>query len=329
MSPKNLKLYDVNRPTKLRVDGSRLHGISAILYQQHQEKWYPVTCASRYLKTSEKNYYPIENEMLAVTWGCLKMNMYLHGLPHFLIETDHKPLIPILNNKQIGEMSPRIQDMRLKLLKYTFTAQHVPGTKMEDADALSRAPHQHPTPTDTIDEEIEFYVQEIIKQMPASTPYLKKGRKATKIDTQLQDLSKIMMQGWPKSRQECPMNIQPFWDSRHDLTMVDGLMLKGSRIVVPASMKADVLERLHNAHQGMDRTKRRARQSCYWPGMNSEIERIINKCKECRKFKPSKMKEELKPRPVPTRPWEKVGSDLFELQRKNFIIIIVQTNNLF
>ena len=86
-------------------------------------------------------------------------------------------------------------------------------------------------------------------------------------------------------------------------------------------MRADVLERLHNAHQGMDRTKRRARQSCYWPGMNNQIENIVNKCKECLKFKPAKMKEELKPRPVPTRPWEKVGSDLFELQRKNFLII--------
>ena len=71
----------------------------------------------------------------------------------------------------------------------------------------------------------------------------------------------------------------------------------------------------------MDRTKRRARQSCYWPGMNSQIEKIISKCSECLKHKPSKTKEELKPRPVPTRPWQKIGSDLFELKRKNFIII--------
>ena len=85
-SPTTLKLYDVNRPTKLRVDGSRLNGISAILYQQHGDNWHPVACGSRYLTETEKDYYPIENEMLAVTWGCKKMNMYLHGLPHFIIQ---------------------------------------------------------------------------------------------------------------------------------------------------------------------------------------------------------------------------------------------------
>ena len=222
-------MYDVSRPTKLRVDGSKLNGVSAILYQQHGENWHPITCASRYLKPAEKNYYPVENEMLAVTWGCLKMNMYLHGLPHFLVQTDHKPLIPILNSKQIVDMSPRIQEMRLKLLKYTFTAEHVPGTKMEDADALSRAPHMHPSPEDTIDEDVAYHIQEVIKQMPTTTSYLKKVIQATKMDNQLQNLASIMSQGWPRSKQECPLEIQSFWDSRHDLTMINGLYAEGHK----------------------------------------------------------------------------------------------------
>ena len=73
-SPLTLKLYDVHRPTKLRVDGSKINGISAILYQKHDEHWHPITCGSRYLTPTEKDYYPIENEKLAVTWGCKKMN---------------------------------------------------------------------------------------------------------------------------------------------------------------------------------------------------------------------------------------------------------------
>ena len=321
-SPTTLKLYDVSKPTKLRVDGSRLNGISAILYQQHEDTWHPVTCASRYLTDTEKRYYPIENEMLAVTWGCHKMNMYLHGLPHFNIQTDHKPLVPILNHKSIVEMSPRIQNMRMKLLKYTFTAEHVPGVKMEDADALSRAPNQAPTKSDEIlDEEITCHVNEIIEQMPVSSPYLKKIKKLTKTDSSLQLLQRTMMKGWPTSKQSCPPDVQPFWDSRHDLTVVEDLVIKGSRIVIPKKLQAEVLEKLHSAHQGMDRTKRRARQSIYWPNMNREIEKLVNKCTECLKHKPSKQKETLKPRPVPTRPWEKVGSDLFHLGGNNYIVI--------
>ena len=61
-SPVTLKLYDASRATKLRVDGSRLNGIAVILYQQHGDKWYPVSCASRYLSDAEKNYHPIETK---------------------------------------------------------------------------------------------------------------------------------------------------------------------------------------------------------------------------------------------------------------------------
>ena len=90
-----------------------------------------------------------------------------------------------------------------------------------------------------------------------------------------------MKKGWPRSKQECPINMQPYWDSRHDLAVINGLIVKGTRIVIPKPLQADVLEKLHNAHQGMDRTKRRARQSCYWPRMNSEIESMVSKCSEC------------------------------------------------
>ena len=260
--------------------------------------------------------------MLAVMWGCKRMNMYLHGLPLFMVETDHKPLIPILNTKQIAELSPRIQNMRIKLLKYTFQAHHIPGTKMEDADALSRAPHRQPIQEDLeVDEEISCHINQVINRMPVSTSYMKKVRAETKKDETLKQVIEIMKEGWPKSRQLCPEIVQPFWDSRHDLTTFNGLLVKGDRIIIPKSLQKDVLQRLHVAHQGMDRMKRRARQTAYWPGMNSEIEKIVNRCKMCSKHKPSKPQEPLQPHSIPTRPWEKVGSDLFELSGQHYIVI--------
>ena len=322
MSPKTLRLYDVNRPTKIRVDGSKLNGISVILYQQHDEQWHPVTCSSRYLTPAEAQWYPIEIEMLAILWGCKRMNMYLHGLPSFKVETDHKPLIPILNTKQISELSPRIQDMRMKLLKYTLTAHHVPGAKMEDADALSRAPHRQPTSDDQIaDEEISCHLNEVVHRMPVSNSYMKKVKEETKRDETLQQVIKVMGEGWPKSKQACPEVVQPYWDSRHDLTTHDHLLIKGDRIVVPKALQKDVLSRLHSAHQGIDRMKRRARQTVYWPSMNGLIEKMVNKCSACLKHKPSKPKEPLQPHSIPTRPWEKVGSDLFQLGNQHYVVI--------
>ena len=321
-SPETLKLYDVKHPTKIRVDGSRLNGIAVILYQQHNEKWYPVTCASRYLTKEEKNYYPIENEMLAVLWGCTKMNKYLHGLPHFIAQTDHKPLIPILNTKLLTEMSPRIQDMRMKLMKYNLTAEHVPGKDLEDADALSRAPHQQPSQADIkTQEEINCYVRMVVENMPATTQYLEKVKRETLKDEVLQKLQKVMDEGWPKSKQECTKEVRPYWDSRYDLALIDGMLVKGTRIVIPKTLQQDVLAKVHNAHQGMVGSKRRARQTCYWPGMNNQIEETIEKCAECIRHQASKTAESLQPHPVPTRPWEKIGSDLFELRGQQYIVV--------
>ena len=151
---------------------------------------------------------------------------------------------------------------------------------------------------------------------------MKKIISETKKDNTLQQVKKIMRDGWPKSRQLCPETVQPFWDSRHDLTTYNSLLVKGDRIIVPKSLQKEVLARLHNAHQGIDRMKRRARQTAYWPGMNSQIEHLVSRCNTCSKLKPSKSHEPLKPHSVPTRPWQKVGSDLFELSGKHYLIIM-------
>ena len=71
------------------------------------------------------------------------MTKYVHGLPQVTIETDHKPLIPIINYKPLVEMTPGIQRMRMRLLRYNLYAEYVPGKELTDADALSRAQRSH------------------------------------------------------------------------------------------------------------------------------------------------------------------------------------------
>ena len=258
-SPQTLKLYDVNKPTKLRVDASKLNGMSVILYQSDKNEWHPVTCASRYLTSAEKNYFPIELEMQAVTWGCEKMNVYLQGLHHFTVQTDHKPLIPIINTKQLVDMSPRIQAMRMKQMKYSFTAEYVKGTDLQDADAFSRAPTEQPSTKDVLTEDdISAHVSAVITNMPASTNKIQQIKQQVTKDETLQLVINTMTQGWPPTRAECNQLVKPFWDSRFELTVVDGLLLKGSRIVIPKRMQTDMLNRIHTGHMGIERSKRRA-----------------------------------------------------------------------
>ncbi len=315
--------YDVSKPTKLRTDGSLLNGIAAILYQQHGDQWKPIEFASRYLSDAEKNYHNIEIEMLAVTWGCEKMSKYLHGLHNFVVQTDHKPLIPILNYKPLAEMTPRIQRMRMRLLKFNLAAEYVKGKNLADADALSRAPWSEATKEDEIvEQEIAAHVDTVIGNMPATEPRIEEIRNETRADSTLQKLINVLHKGWPSTIRECPETIRQFWHCRQDITETKGLILKGSQIIIPASMRRDMLDRIHEGHLGMEKCKRRARQCVYWPNMNNQIEQKIQRCGECTKLLPSKPAEPLLPHECPERPWQKVGSDLFHWAGKMYVIIV-------
>ena len=205
-----LYLYNTKRPIKLRVDSSKLNGISAILYQQHNDEWFLVSCASHFLSEYEKNYHPIEIKMLTISWVCKKMYMYLHRLSHFRIQTNHKPLIPILNNKMLVDMSPRIQQMKITLLPYTFTAKHVKGTTSKDADPLSRAPTDKPSHEDQLAEQVIInQVNTIVQTMPATDRELQNICYFTKHDSGLQKLQEVMLKRWPNFINQCPAEVQP------------------------------------------------------------------------------------------------------------------------
>ena len=69
-----------------------------------------------------------------------------------------------------------------------------------------------------------------------------------------------------------------------ELTVKDGLLLRGNRLVIPASMQSDVLKKLHTGHQGIVKCRMRVRESVWWPGqVSKQLKELIDNCSECRK----------------------------------------------
>ena len=101
--------------------------------------WRPIAYASRSMTETEKRYAQIEKEALAATWACEKFATYILGMK-FLIETDHKPLIPLLGTKHLDSLPPQILRFRLHLARFDYSIQHVPGKLLYTADTLSRSP---------------------------------------------------------------------------------------------------------------------------------------------------------------------------------------------
>lgn len=95
----------------------------------------------------------------------------------------------------------------------------------------------------------------------------------------------------------------------------------GDRIIVPKNLRQLILERLHEAHIGITKTKMRARSIVYWPGIDNDIENYITNCRVCEKCQPANIKEPLIPHEVPSYPFEKIGCDICTVGREDFLII--------
>lgn len=142
-----LAFFDPTLKTVVSADASS-YGLGATLLQQQLTgELKPVGYVSRSMTPTEQRYAQIEKEALALTWACERFSDYLLGLD-FLIQTDHKPLVPLFSVKALEELPIRVQRFRMRMLRYRFNIEHIPGKDLVVADMLSRAPTGLPTTED-------------------------------------------------------------------------------------------------------------------------------------------------------------------------------------
>ena len=136
--------YHPERETLIICDRSPA-GIGGRLFQKTGKEFQPVHCVSRTLTDTEKRYSQIEREALAAEFTTTRLQMYLLGAPTFKLATDHKPLIPLLNNPT-AKLPPRIERLALKMQNRNFEMIHIPG-KTNKTDYMPR----HPLPETATD----------------------------------------------------------------------------------------------------------------------------------------------------------------------------------
>ncbi|XP_045898998.1 uncharacterized protein LOC123966985, partial [Micropterus dolomieu] len=184
--------------------------LSNVSEQQADTDWKPVACASRALSSTEQRYAQIEKEVLASTRACERFAEFLIG-KSFHIETDHKPLIPLLGSKSLDEFPPRIQRLRMRLMRFAYIISHVAGKDIAAADVLSRASVSNAA-EGLQEEEINLSVDSVMASLPATEKRLREIQRHQDDDATLQQLKKFCVEGWPDkfSIEECSSPICHF-----------------------------------------------------------------------------------------------------------------------
>ena len=210
----------------------------------------------------------------------------------------------------------------MRLMRFHFQEiSHVPGKKMYIADALSRLQALHADPQPTIaDDEMTAHVASVITGLPASDTRLQQIIEAQEEDPVCRQIKTYCSEGWP-DKHSVNDAMKPYWSSRGELTVVQNILLKGTRIVIPSSMRLEILDKIHEGHQGIVKCRERAKSSVWWPGLSREIQDLVQQCRTCALHRDNKP-EPLIATPLPDRPWQIVATDLFQMKGVDYLIVI-------
>ena len=301
-----LSFYDQKKPLLLENDASE-YGIGSALFQNDK----PIAYASRSLSDTGKRHAQIEKEMLAVSYGLTRFHQYTYGRDVTVI-TDHKPLVSIVV-KPLSKAPKRLQNLLIRTQGYNYSLEYRKGTNIPVADALSRAPVSVPRHSQMI--KSVFYA-------PIKKKHLAEVASATQADSDLTLLKATVLQGWPDDKAEVALSVRPYFPYRDEITVQDGILLRGERIIIPNSLRSLMKRQIHSGHLGINSCLRRARESVFWPGMSSEIRQYVENCQTCISHSDKQAPEPMIMKETTGIPFDQVATDLFNLKGKDFLITV-------
>jgi hypothetical protein len=312
-----LRFFNPSLPAIIQTDASST-GLGSCLMQDG----HPVAFASRALTDAETRYAQIEKELLAIVFACNKFSNLIYGR-HTLVHSDHKPLEQIFK-KSISQTTPRLQRMLLCLLKFDLEVTYKPGKEMHVSDTLSRAYTTTPQTTAEIElaEEIDVTVHTLLHDTDVSLCMLVDLKAATDDDPALSRLRDLIRHGFPSDLSALPSNLRCYHSIVANLYEVDGVLLHEGKVLVPDALKPRMLAWIHEGHLGQEKCKALARDSVFWIGMSKDIDDYIQKCSVCLSHRNKQAREPLIPHEVPSRPWQKVGADIFSLYGKDYLLVV-------
>ncbi|XP_055632846.1 uncharacterized protein K02A2.6-like [Toxorhynchites rutilus septentrionalis] len=306
--------YDPKQEIIVSADASSI-GIGATISHKYPNGHVKVIQhASRALTPVEQRYSQIDREGLAIIYAVTKFHKFIFGR-RFRLQTDHAPLLRIFGSKKGIPIytANRLQRWALSLLSYDFSIKYIQSDKFGNADVLSRLIDQHTKPDEdviiactTLEEDLRSVAIDSTNQLPLSSMV----EKATACDPLLRKVHRFIREGWPKSRSEVKdWKMSRFFDRQEALSVVQGSIMFGDRLVIPTAFRRRCLNQLHRGHPGIQRMKAISRSFVYWPGLDEEIVSFVKGCHHCASVARSPPKAEPESWHSTTAPWQRVHAD--------------------
>ena len=242
-----------------------------------------------------------------------RFHKYIYGR-RFTLLTDHKPLLSIFGSKKgiPVHSANRLQRWALVLLGYDFDIQYRQTDSFGQADALSRLISNHTTVNEdsvvaailSPDDPASIVLSNAVRALPVTAADV---QKATRTDPTLWKAINFTRTKWPSTKFEG--DIKHLANRRESLCVVNDCLMFHDRVVIPATLRAQLLRQFHSGHPGISRMKSIARSYAYWPNMDRDIEVYVKKCAQCQQAAKNPCKLPPIPWPETKQPWSRIHID--------------------
>lgn len=299
---KKLGYFDPKDETQLYTDASGV-GVGAVLIQINGGKSRIIAFASKSLTDTERHYPQTQREALSVVWGIERFYFYLFGLS-FTLFTDHKTLEYIFHGRHQGgkRACTRAEGWALRLQPYQYKVVYVPGPN-NIADVLSRLCIQEAVP---FDEESEHFLCPLEEVLPAMSMEMLKEK--TSDDAELQAvIEALRTQDWPGE-------LASFKAFEQELGVVEGVVVRDERAVIPLSMRRLALNIAHRGHPGAVMMKRILRERAWWPGLDADVSDTLKECLGCTAVSTEDRPLPMHRKTLPDGAWKDVAIDYLEVR---------------
>lgn len=323
--------------------------------------WKVTLVGSRFTHPAESRYAPVEGEALAVADALDRTRYFTLGCDDLIVAVDHKPLLKVLGDRKLEDIkNPRLFNLKEKTLPFKFRIIHVPGKRHLASDAVSRHPTGDPEqlrlPDDVhaacesyssiwctqndmlkgirvepeeacMSTELEYSVAAASTLDSMQSVTWDRVREETTSDPNLFELLETIEDGMPDSKMLLPPTLREYFPFREQLSTTDGVVMYRDRVVVPPSLRDEVLSALHAAHQGVTSMTARANMSVFWPGISIHIARMRERCEDCNRMAPSHPSAPPTTPVDPAFPFQCICADYFTYKGVHYLIVVDRYSN--
>ena len=250
-----------------------------------------------------------------------KFQTYLEGR-HFTLVTDHQPLKYIMDPGKAVPVTAaaRIQRWCLFLGALSYSIEFRDTKQHANCDGLSRLP-QPSTPADKPDE-VEMFQTTVVEALPVTEQEL---RMQTRRDPVLSRVLELVQSGWQGT--DVHPELIPYAHRGNEITIHHGVLMWGSRIVVPAKLRERVLETLHEGHIGMVKMKGLSRGFVWWPNIDKDIEGTVRNCEGCQEIANNPARAPLHRWEYPALPWQRLHIDFAGPVQGKMLMVVIDAHS--